>query len=189
MTRPPRVLWLLIVPFIIGAAYFGSKTGAPLRRRPDNGSGTDRRLRNLVVLELAPTEAAASAILRDWQATDPAQWRSRALASLAWDTPFILCYAPLFAALCWLAAPAWEGRWPVTASFGRLLAGAQLLAGFCDFMENAALRRVIIGAPEIRQPWPALSCTASSIKWLLLLKAVLFLMGTPVAAFWPRASH
>jgi hypothetical protein len=143
----------------------------------------------MVWLELAPTEAAANAILRRWKETDAAQWRSRALASLAWDTLFILCYAPLFAALCWLAAPAWEGRWPVAASFGRLLAGAQLLAGFGDFMENAALRRVIVAAPEVRQPWPALSFAASSVKWLLILNATLFLLGTPVAAFWPRASR
>ena len=183
------MLWLLVVPFAIGAAYFGSKTSAPLQRRPESGSGVDRQLRNLIFLELAPTEAAANAILHDWQETDPAQWRSRALASLDWDTPFILCYAPLFALLCWLAAPAWEGRWPVSAGFGRLLAAAQFLAGFCDFMENAALRRIIGAAPAVRQPWPALCCTASSIKWLLLLKAALFLIGTPVAAFWPRARH
>jgi hypothetical protein len=57
--------------------------------------------------------------------------------------------------------------------FLQWLAAGQLLAGALDFVENWAMRHMIVEGTA-REPWPQVSATASGIKWLLLLAFVFF---------------
>lgn len=129
----------------------------------------------IVRLELAPTVASANAFLNAWRTCTPSpgdecpgDWQQRLRKGQAWDTWFICSYAPLCALLCWLAAARFAPVFPELAAAGRALAAAQLVAGALDFLENAAINKMIErGVAET--PWPLISTLASSVKWLLLV--------------------
>jgi hypothetical protein len=93
--------------------------------------------------------------------------------SLDWDTWLICAYAPLFALLCWIAASHLAPTMPKLAAAGWVLAVLQLLAGVLDFIENAAVGKMI-DAGSARQPWPLVTFAAAGTKWLLIAAFLLF---------------
>ncbi|MEJ1965221.1 MAG: hypothetical protein WDO56_28265 [Gammaproteobacteria bacterium] len=138
--------------------WFGSLGNKPVAGGP----------RRIIGLELAPTVDAAEGFLQDWSKARPGVWQGQLRESLDWDTWFICAYAPLFALLCWVAAEHFgTSGYRSLEAFGQGLAGAQLLAGALDFVENVALRRMI-DAGHATAPWPQISFAASLPKWILL---------------------
>ena len=159
--------WFAVVVLTALFFWFGHLTGRPLEGGPVR----------IVRLELAPTVSAANDFLRQWAHARPDSWQDQLNESLSWDTWFICAYAPLFTLLCWLAAGHFAREHPGLYAFGQGLAGAQLLAGALDFVENAAMKHMI-DAGQANAPWPQISSTASGIKWLLVLAFALFVIGT-----------
>jgi hypothetical protein len=151
---------LTIGVLIALALMFGRLTSAPLAGGP-----------RILELQLAPTEERANAFLREWKARD--NWRERLKLSLDWDTWLICAYAPLFALLCWIASSHLAPTMPRLAAAGWVLAVLQLLAGVLDFIENAAVGKMI-DAGSARQPWPLVTFAAAGTKWLLIAAFLLF---------------
>lgn len=176
MSSTPKIVAVLVLGVLM--VWFGSLAQRPLKGGP---------LR-IVWLELAPTVASANAFLDAWRDfrfpsndTFKGDWKTRLQTAQAWDTWLICFYAPLFALLCWLAAARFAPVIPMVAVVGRALAGAQLLAGALDFLENAAMNKMI--EREMAQtPWPLISATASGIKWLLILAFLAY--GAGAAIHW-----
>jgi hypothetical protein len=159
---PKIVAILLLAGLTVG---LGSLAARPMKGGPAG----------IVWLELAPTVSRANAFLASWKthrfAADlPFQgdWKARLQTTQAWDTWFICAYAPFFALLCWLAAAHFAPVMPTVGAWGRGLAGAQLLAGALDFLENTAVNHMI-EREVAERPWPFISASASGVKWLLIL--------------------
>jgi hypothetical protein len=74
----------------------------------------------------------------------------------------ICAYAPLFALLCWIASSHLAPTMPRLAAAGWVLAVLQLLAGVLDFIENAAVGKMI-DAGSARQPWPLVTFAAAGL--------------------------
>lgn len=162
--------WAAIATLAVFFFWFGFLTSDPIASGP----------RRIVSLELSPTVDAANSFLQEWAKTT-SKWKrhpeatpkERLLTSLQWDSWFICSYAPLFALLCWVAAGQFDASHPGLAQAGRWLSAGQLLAGALDFVENWALRHMILDEVA-RMPWPLLSFVAAGIKWLLIVAAGIF---------------
>lgn len=144
---------------------------------------------SIVHLELAPTVEKANAFLSLWRTHPlpsstkcPGDWQAKLLTVQALDTWFILAYSPLFALLSWLAADYFhQSSRAGLARFGYVLAGLQPVAGALDFVENSAINRMIVRGSAF-EPWPLVSTSVSSVKWLLI---VLFLLyGVLAVLHW-----
>ncbi len=153
------------------ALWFGRLAQAPVSGGP----------RSIVRLELAPTVAAANRFFDAWRKED--RWRERLNEAQRWDTWLICAYAPLFALLSWLTADYFVSRCTVLALFGRALAGTQLLAGALDFLENAAIQKML-DRGHAYSPWPQVSSTASGLKWMLLALFAAYLLATALYWLW-----
>jgi hypothetical protein len=157
--------WFAIVSLTVLALWFGSLARNPVKGGPIS----------IVRLELAPTVRAADSFMHAWQSAR-VDWQRDLNEAQAWDTWFICVYAPLFALLCWIAADHFALGFPRLGAVGFALAGAQLLAGALDFVENAAMQKTI-DAGHATAPWPLLGATASGIKWLLILIFAVYAIG------------
>jgi hypothetical protein len=157
-----------IVSFSILTLWFGALSREPVKGGP----------LSIVRLELAPTVTAADKFMHEWQSARKT-WQQDLNLAQAWDTWFICAYAPLFALLCWIAAGHVSNGFPCLGAIGYTLAGAQLLAGALDFLENAAMQKTI-NVGYASAPWPLIGATASSIKWLLILMFALYTIGAGV---------
>jgi len=160
-----------VVALSILTIWFGRLASIPLRSGP----------MRIVRLELAFTVRSADAFMDAWKTARPCKWQQLLNEAQGWDTWFICSYAPLCALLCWMAAGGVAQRYATLAAIGHTLAGAQLLAGALDFLENAGMQRTIDAGAAIA-PWPTIGGTASATKWLLLLCFLLYLIS--VAVVW-----
>lgn len=154
--------WAVVLTLAVLMSWTGSLARIPVKGGPVG----------IVHLELAFTTRAADRFMQAWITARPT-WQRDLNAAQAWDTWFICTYAPLFALLCWLAADQFAPNLPRIAAVGYALAGAQLLAGALDFIENAAMQRTI-DAGHATAPWPLIGATASATKWALILVFALY---------------
>jgi hypothetical protein len=158
--------WIAVSVLSLLFCWFGYLTNEPLSGGPVR----------IVALELAPSVRAANGYLDAWAKAWPCDWQSRLNASLRWDTWFICAYAPLFTMLCSLAGDHFAPSRPRLAILGYALAGAQLVAGALDFVENAAMKRMI-DAGEAFAPWPQVCALAAGVKWLLIIAFALYALA------------
>ena len=117
---------------------------------------------NVIALQLACSEEAFDAILRQWGADGIRYYQ---LSTLAIDYVFPVAYAVLFSSLIALLGSR-PGREPSTIHLGCL--GMPLVAGGLDWMENTLHLVVLSGVIANRGPWILLAFIAASIKWGLL---------------------
>lgn len=125
--------------------------------------------------------AAAERFFDAWR--KQVHWRERLNEAQRWDTWLICSYAPLLALLSWVTANAIASRSPALVSFGHALAGTQLLAGALDFLENAAIQRML-DRGHAYAPWPQVSAVASGFEWLLLAAFVAYLLALALCWLW-----
>ncbi len=127
----------------------------------------------IVSFELAGTPARAQAILASW---GPRQ-RVAAALSLGLDYLFLSLYGLTLAWGCWWMAARRRGR---VARWGRRLGWGALAAAGVDAVENFALIRLLWGAQD--PLWPRLAWGCATVKFTLVVVAVLYLIVALVAA-------
>ncbi|MBI3694379.1 MAG: hypothetical protein HY238_06025 [Acidobacteria bacterium] len=110
-------------------------------------------------LELAFTPERAGRMIASW---GPAQ--DAAIRLQAQDDIWLFVYSTTLALACVMAA----GR------FAGLVAWAQWLAGLFDFLENRAIARMLAGT--VAAPWPQVAGACASLKFLLVLGGLLYLV-------------
>ncbi len=124
--------------------------------RPD---GKGMEWPGIVALELAPIETYANYIVGGWSDAG----MKAAVRLQQQDDPWIPIYSATLALGCYLAT---TGKW------GRRWMYGSIIAGICDLIENRAINRMLAG--ETVQPWPAISSTFATIKFLLIIAAVIY---------------
>lgn len=120
-------------------------------------------------LQFAWSEVRASKILEKWSDADKRAVR----LNLVLDFLFIAIYVTGLAVTCALAADAiiaagWQGG----GRMGHTFAGAIVIAGLLDAVENLA-QLLMLAGPRT-QPWPALASACASIKFFLATVTVLY---------------
>jgi hypothetical protein len=110
----------------------------------------------IIPFELAGTPARAGRIMDAW-GTDG---RRAARLSLVLDFPFLVAYSGLHANVCGRASEVLRERgWRRAADLGGVARTAQIVAGACDAVENAALLGVLArratALPRIAQAFAA----------------------------------
>lgn len=138
---------------------------------------TDRFMKQLVVsvrppplrLQFAWNEIQASKILEKWSDADKRAVR----LNLALDFVFVVIYVTCLAVACALAADALSAAgWPGGGRMGHIFAGAIVVAGLLDAVENSAQLLMLAGLKT--QPWPALASACASVKFFLAAVTVLY---------------
>ncbi len=138
--------------------------GLPLRqcRTPED------KACDIIAFELAGAPERSRGIVDAWEAQEAlhfAKWNT-------WlDYGFMLGYANCIALGIVMLL-----KFPLSASWrgwGRMLAWVQWLALTSDAVENAALLKILYGAPV--GPWPQLALVAAIIKFGLVGAGILFL--------------
>src|SRR5574341_1372716 len=121
---------------------------------------------DIVDYELAFTPEKASAMLAAWGAEGQAAARQ----SLLVDFAFMPAYALTFAGITLLAARSQIGG---LLAVGLRLAPLPILAALLDALENLMLRSMLGQATVAATP-PLVAGVAASLKFLILLAAILF---------------
>ena len=121
--------------------------------RPD---GKGMEWPGIIALELAPLETYTNYIVGGWSDAG----MKAAVRLQQQDDPWIPIYTATLALGCCLAGT--RKRW----MYG------SILAGICDLIENRAINRMLAG--ETVQPWPAISSTFATIKFVLIFVAVIY---------------
>jgi hypothetical protein len=124
--------------------------------RPD---GKGMEWPGIVALELAPLETYTNYIVGGWSDAG----LKAAVRLQQQDDPWIPIYSATLALGCYLAT---------TGIWGRRWMYGSMVAGICDVIENRAINRMLAG--ETVQPWPAISSTFATIKFVLVIAAVLY---------------
>ena len=165
----------VLLALFAGGAIAGAFALPDLATLSDRGDG-------IISFELARTPQRASEILSAWDD----EGRDAARRSLYLDYPFLVFYGLFLAGACSaVARRAGElGRAPL-ATVGILLAWGALLAAWSDAFENLALLLVV--GEHTSQPWPGLAFSFATLKFALLVPAVLYaLAGWAATARAPR---
>ena len=152
----PRVAALLL---LLGLTYW-------LRPRPEPALKTAQAGWGIVSLELAFTEERAGHLIASW---GPA--RDAAIRLQAQDDIWLLVYSTTLALACVM----------VSGRFAGLLAWAQWLAGLFDFLENRAISQMLAGA--VAAPWPQVAGVCASLKFLLILSGLVYLVSRLGSSF------
>jgi hypothetical protein len=151
-------LWLLIISAVLSFAV-------------------NRYMKQLVAAVLPPplrlqfawSEVRASKILDKWSDADKRAVR----LNLALDFVFIVIYIAGLTVACALANDALiAAGWPGGGRMGHIFAGAIVVAGLLDAVENSA-QLLMLAGPRT-QPWPALASVCASIKFFLATVTVLY---------------
>lgn len=130
---------------------------------------TEAYPRGIVDFELARTTSSARAMMATWDA----ETKSAVLWSLQVDFAFLISYGLTLSLACFLLAIRLQHKRPRLFLLGKVLAWAQLVAAFCDAVENVALMRVL--AETSGEVWPLLAWAAASLKFFLVILGLLFL--------------
>ncbi len=133
----------------------------------------------IVGFELAFTEEAARAIVASWSP----QVQLVAALGLGFDYLFLCCYTSAIGAI----AVAATAGWPRAARVAGWVAWAMWFAGLMDAVENAALARLLIGAPG--GPWAQIAGTCASVKFGLLALGLPFALGALARRLATRAQQ
>ncbi len=121
----------------------------------------------IVSYELAGTETAADAILRDWDSV-----MGYAVISLLMDFVFIPTYVITISLGCILAGHSLkEHDWPLV-SIDSYLVFALITAGVLDIIENTSLLVQIYTLPQT--PWPQIAFYAAITKFAFIFIALVY---------------
>lgn len=164
-----RVYWLSLAA-TVGMAALLTLIGATFSAK----QGPDGKTYDVLAFELMRTPEQAQAILAAWGEVgiEAAQLQTKL------DFIFLFCYSTLIAAGI-VALYSGSGRFWVTT--GRALAWGQWLGGLADAFENAALLKVLSGAPEC--PWPQIAFGFAAFKFATLGLGLLWLLVALPLAF------
>jgi hypothetical protein len=147
----------------------------------------DERGYGIVEFELAGTVDQAELILDEWGE----EGRSGAQRAILLDFGFIVAYTVLLT----LAAAAVEqaaGKrgWERTARYGWSVARSIPVAGALDAVENAALLHTLNAYPGgIHVAATTIADIAASIKFAVVIIAIVYIVITAAALVWNRFSH
>lgn len=130
--------------------------------RPD---GRGMEWPGIFALELSPLETYTNYIVGGWSDAG----MKAAIRLQVQDDLWIPIYSLTLALGCYLAT---TGKWGKRWMYG------SLIAGICDMIENRAINRMLAG--ETVQPWPAISSTFATIKFLLVIGAVVYTLRAVV---------
>ena len=168
-----RVYWISLLA-TAGMGALLTVTGAAFSAK----EGPDGTTYDVISFELMRTPENAQAILSVW-APDGIE---AAILQTKLDFIFLFCYSTLIAAGIVALYPG-AGRFWVTT--GRALAWGQWLGGLADAFENAALLKVLSGAPE--SPWPQFAFAFAVFKFSMIGLGLLWLLAALPLAFQRKA--
>lgn len=120
----------------------------------------------MVSLQLAGTQAKASAVLRQW---DPSASGYALLSLVGPDLLFLLVYSNSLALVCVWASAILPGRW---RGVGSVLAWGQWIAGLLDVAENVALLTILLGSTS--ELWARLAQLCAIGKFVLVGLGILY---------------
>ncbi|MCA9639227.1 MAG: hypothetical protein H6718_21470 [Polyangiaceae bacterium] len=134
---------------------------------------------HIVSLELAGTLEQARAILASWDR----EQQLFAVFGIGADYLYIFVYGTLLAAgAAWGALVFKQG---LLSNVGVFLSRAMIVAGLADAVENYAMLQLFWG--EQSQGWVSLAYYCASLKFLIVISAIVYSLLTTVAAFtWRR---
>lgn len=163
---------LFRITFALTLLIFGifAIIGAPLQ--------TPAAPQGIVSFELATNVQQAQAMVDSWKGA-PTLW---AAFGLGFDYLFMPIYALAAATACLWAARIFGERGSPAARAGVPLAWGAWLAGCLDALENAALLRMLVIAPE--NPYPQIARLAAQTKFALLLAAIGYALLALLLKFW-----
>jgi hypothetical protein len=124
--------------------------------RPD---GRGMEWPGIVALELSPLETYTNYIIGGWSDAGV----KAAIRLQQQDDPWTPIYSATLALGCYLGS---TGKWGKRWMYG------SIVAGVCDLIENRAINRMLAG--ETVQPWPAVSSAFATIKFVLIIAAVIY---------------
>ncbi|MEZ4232356.1 MAG: hypothetical protein R3B89_24475 [Polyangiaceae bacterium] len=135
---------------------------------------------HIVSLELAGTLERARAVLASWDR----EQQLFAVFGIGADYLYIFIYGALLAAgAAWGAAVFERG---FLSRLGAWLSRALIVAGLADAVENYAMLQLFWG--EQTQGWVSLSYYCASLKFLIVVLAIVYALLTSLAAFtWRRS--
>lgn len=163
---------LFRITFALTLLIFGifAIIGAPLQ--------TSAAPQGIVSFELVANVQQAQAMVDSWGSA-ATLW---AAFGLGFDYLFMPIYALAAAVACLWAARTFEERGSPLAPAGIPLAWGAWLAGCLDALENAALLRMLVIAPE--NPYPHIARLAAQSKFALLLAAITYALLALLLKFW-----
>ena len=130
----------------------------------------------VVSFELTFTEDRAVSILDTWRARDLV---GRARREIRRDYAFIVFYTLFIGGACLCADVLLQDRAARLPALGRWFAAATVVAAALDAVENWAMLRMLDG--PVKQPWPLLASACASLKFVLVILALAFLLASLVA--------
>ncbi len=130
---------------------------------------------HIVSLELAGTLEKARAVLASWDR----EQQLFAVFGIGADYLYIFIYGILLAAgAAWGAAVFKQG---FLSTLGIWLSRAMIFAGLADAVENYAMLQLFWGQQS--QGWVSLAYNCASLKFLLVIAAIVYSLLTTLAAF------
>lgn len=163
---------LFRITFALTLLIFGvfAVIGAPLQ--------TPAAPQGIVSFELATNVQQAQAMVDSWDRT-ATLW---AAFGLGFDYLFMPIYALAASVACLWAARIFGEHSFLAAPAGIPLAWGAWLAGCLDALENAALLRMLVIAPQ--NPYPQIARLAAQAKFALLLAAVCYALLALLFKLW-----
>ncbi|MGE0324528.1 MAG: hypothetical protein AB7K71_24610 [Polyangiaceae bacterium] len=140
---------------------------------------TDEAPGHIVSLELAGTLQKARAIIASWDRSQ----QLFAVFGIGADYLYIFIYGILLAAgAAWGATVFKPG---MLSRLGVFLSRAMIIAGAADAVENYAMLQLFWGQQS--QGWVSLAYNCASLKFLIVIAAIVYCLLTTLAAFtWRR---
>ena len=159
------VVLLILLPIFIAIMRFFD---TPLRN--------DVAPNGIVSFELAKQLSVSESIINSWDT----HARTSAGMSMGFDFLFLIIYASFIAILMHKLN---EIVWKNTKFYklGILLTWGVLLAAIFDAIENSALMQLLLG--DLQQTWTSIAFYFASMKFVLLILGVLFIVVSWVAKF------
>jgi hypothetical protein len=139
------------------------KTGAILK--------TNNTPHGILNLEFASNTQTVNAILQAWQKTTTSNNIKAATINTLLDFIFLVFYSLFLNKLCNIIADKLSG---LLAVAGRIIAYSALAAGVLDIIENTGMLLSLNG--YINSATAIITFTAASIKWLLVVAILLYVM-------------
>lgn len=170
---PASIRWPVFAVLLATTLWLGTKA---------NGGGLLYNAyvapNGIISLELAGTLESAEKIKTFWDSWGA---RKEAISSIYFDYIYLLFYSTTMALACVLAAGKLAHRWPSMGRLGIYLAWGQWVAALSDAIENFALLK-ILWTPDSSywRGWPVLASTFASVKFTIILIAIIYILITPV---------
>lgn len=126
---------------------------------------------DVIMLQFAGKVETAATLIDCWKKKGllPA-----AFAALALDFIFPLVYSTCLAIGCIWVAHRFEGQSQLLEAVGGWLAWGQWVAVLLDYIENAAIVKMLIG--PVTAPWPRIAQACAAPKFILIVLAVAYLV-------------